>query len=245
MASVDASGIVGRWPDVGRQREVVDAAPLGGAELAQPGAQPAELRRIVAGVVPVVGVARHERQQATFALAAEHDRRVRLLHRLRFAPRVTELEVVPVERRRRLGQQRPDDGQRLLEAVESLGDGAQLDPVGRALRLEPAGTDAELEAPARRDVDRDRHVGQHRRVAIRDAGHHHATTEPARAGEQHRQTRPALQRRLLGPGAQRIEVVVDPSGAEHVEPVGDVPQLGQLRPRAVRLGRGEGEAHAG
>ena len=125
--------------------------------------------------------------------------------------------------------------------VEALGDRAQLDAVGGALRLEPSGTEPELEPPAGRHVDGHGHLRQHGRMAERDAGDEHAAAQAARACQQHGERAPPLERRLLRSGPQRVEVVVDPADLEDVQSIADVPQLGQLGPRAVRLRGGEGE----
>ena len=236
--------VLGRGPHDRGDREVLHPATLGLAQLAEPAPQPAELGRILTGVVPVVGEAGDEGEEPALALAAEHERRVRGLRGLGLAVRVGELVVAAGEGGRRLGEQRVGDRQGLLEPVEALGDRAQLDAVGLALGLEPPGADPQLQAAAGRDVDRDGHVGQHGRVPVRGPAHEHPAPQPPGAGQEHGQRGPALQRRLLRPRPQRVEVVVGPAGPVDLDVVGGVPDRGQLVPGAVRLGCGETELHA-
>ena len=68
-----------------------------------------------AAEVPAVGVAGDEAQQHLLAAAADHDRRIRLLHRLRIAPGVAHPVVPAREGRPLLGPHAPADLQRLVE----------------------------------------------------------------------------------------------------------------------------------
>ncbi len=85
--------------------------------------------------VPLLRPARHRAQCALLAAAADGDRRMRPLHRLRLAPGVGELDVLPGERGRGLAQQADDSLDALVEPVEPLAERRQVDPVGVALHL--------------------------------------------------------------------------------------------------------------
>ena len=129
-----------------------------------------ELLGWTADEVPVLGVARGDRQCALLAAAADADRRVRALRALGLVAGVLELVVLAVEVGGLLAQQAGQHLAGFLEPVEALLDGAQLDAVGARLLLVPAGADPELEASVGDDVERGGHVGQYRRVAVVDAG---------------------------------------------------------------------------
>ena len=149
-------------------------------------AHPRELRRrgrlVDERQVELVRVAGRELGRTALAEAA-HQHRWGRLHRLGQGGRVREpvvhaLELEPLPRR---GRPEPgDDRQLLLEPVEPLGGAGERDAVRRVLGLEPAGADAELDAPAAHPVDvRDRDR-QRPGQPERRAGHHRA--EPDRAG---------------------------------------------------------------
>ena len=70
--------------------------------------------------VPDVGVFGDDAQRQAFAGAADPDRWMRTLHRLRVGDRVDQREVSTVERRPLLGPQLPADGQRLVEPADPL-----------------------------------------------------------------------------------------------------------------------------
>ena len=78
----------------------------------------------------------------------------------------------------RVVEQRADDLDALVEAVEALPQRAELDAVGRGLHLVPAGAHAELEPPAGDDVERRRHVGGDRRMTVVHAVHHRPEPQP-------------------------------------------------------------------
>ena len=115
------------------------------------------------------------------------------------------------------------------------GQRSQLDAIGLALGLEPPCPETQLEPPAGRDVDRHRHVGQHGRVPVGDARDQDPTPQPAGAGQEHGQADPALERRLLRPGPERIEVVVGPPGTEELDVLRHLPHGPDLVPGAVGL----------
>ena len=105
---------------------------------------------------------------------------------------------------------------------------AQLDAVRLALGLEPPGAQAQLEAAPGRDVDGDRHVGQHGRVPVGDP----VTRTPprnrrVRARSMARQIQPSSVG-SSGPVRSGIEVVVGPAGPEELDVLGHLPHGGQI-----------------
>ena len=108
------------------------------------------------------------------ALAADPDRRMRLLHRLGVDQDVVEADVLARELRVRLGPEL-DEG---LDVF--VGDLAALREIGRLDRLElllhPAGADAQHQAAARQHVDGRQHLGGQYRGAMR---HHHHRRDQA------------------------------------------------------------------
>jgi 3-hydroxyisobutyrate dehydrogenase-like beta-hydroxyacid dehydrogenase len=219
---------------------------------AERGAVPSEhllqlqpLLRAFGDGVPLLGPARHGAQRALLAAAADRDRRVRLLDRLRLAPGLGELDVPAAERGRGLAQQ-PDDGlHALVEPVEPLLQRWQVDPVRVAFHLVPSSPEAEFQSAARDDVDGCGHVGQHRRVAVDHAGHLAADPDPP-GGLGHRgQHRPGLE---VGPGevgGQRVEVIPVPGRLEQRDLIGCEPRVADLFPRLVFGSRLDREAHSG
>ena len=155
-----------------------------------------------------------DRSVRSLAGPADADRRVRLLDRLRLAAGVVQLVVLPVEGRRSLVSRPDDDLERLVEAVEPLLQRGQVDAVGVALLLVPAGADPELEPAVRDDVERGGHVRQHRRVAVGVAGHEHADPQPLRGLGQRRRGDPALEARAGRVREDRIEVVERPADSK-------------------------------
>ena len=78
-----------------------------------------------------------------------------------------DVEVVPVEGRPLLPEQRDEDLRRLLEPVEPFLDRPELDAVGGVLVLLPAGADPEQQASVLDVVDGRRDVGEDGRDAGR------------------------------------------------------------------------------
>src|SRR5262249_61708333 len=120
--------------------------------------------------VPAVGRARGQPVHAV-ALAADPDRRMRLLH----GPRVTD---PPVERGGpaaefwpSVGPHATDDVDALRELLDALADGRERDAVRAIFLLEPAGAQAQVEPALADDVERGRHLREHRWRAIRVAQH--------------------------------------------------------------------------
>ena len=112
---------------------------------------------------PPVAVVRHPLPRPR-EFAADHHRRMRLLHRLRIADDGREVHPAPVELRRRLRPQ-------LLHRVDIL---PRLRPPAGEVRsqhfrlaLQPARSDAEDEPPARHQVQRRHFLGQPYRIPLR------------------------------------------------------------------------------
>src|SRR5581483_2469399 len=144
---------------------------------AEVGAVPVEDRRgfgdgggLAVGRIPHVRVLRGHAQRALRPAAADPDRGMRPLHRLRLGDRVLEPVVLAVERGGRLAPQRGDDLQRLLEPVRPVRHGAEGQPEHGVLVLGPSRSDAELEPPAGEVVHGHRHLRQHAGVPVRVAG---------------------------------------------------------------------------
>jgi len=78
--------------------------------------------------------------------------------------------VGTLEARALLGEHRPSDRQRFLEAVLAPADRRKLEAVARVLRLVPGRADPEHRTSPRDDVERRDDLGEHRRIAVRDAG---------------------------------------------------------------------------
>ena len=81
----------------------------------------------------------------------------------------------------------------------------------------------ELEAPVGDDVERGGHIGQHRGVAVVDAGDQGAQPQPLGGLRQCGQRRPALQAGPAAVAEDRVEVVERPPGLEDVDVVGRLP----------------------
>ena len=133
----------------------------------------------VAEDVHHVGVARHQPQRPLLAAAADEDRRPARLHRARHVAGLVDPVVAAVERRRLLGEHGPADLQRLLQPVQPLAGGREVEAQSLVLDVVPGRADAE-DGPARADdVERRHDLGQVRRVAVGDAGHHGAEPHPS------------------------------------------------------------------
>ena len=76
-----------------------------------------------------------------------------------------------------VAQHRHDDLECLLELLEPVGEGAELEAERVVLELEPAGPDAELGPASRDDVERGEGLGQERRVPVGVAGHQRQPAE--------------------------------------------------------------------
>src|SRR5690348_4380537 len=187
--------------------------------------------------VPLLGPAGHRAQGALLAAAADGDRRVGPLDRLRLASRVGERDVSPAERRDRLAQQADDGLDTLVEPVEPLTQRRQFDAVGVALHLVPPGAQADLQPSPGDDVHGRGHVRQHRRVPVDHAGYLGAQPDPP-GGLGHRgQHRPGLEARAGHVAAQRVEMIPVPRRLEQRDLIRRDPYVAELLPRLM-LGPG-------
>src|SRR5439155_1108123 len=184
--------------------------------------------------VPHVGVLGDDAEEHLLPRAADHDGRVRLLHRLGEADGVGHRVVPAVERGARLGQHATDDLEGLLEGLQPAGDGLEVDAEVTVLALEPSGAEAQVEAAPAHVVQGRRHLGGDARMAVGVAAHHGADARPPGGLRERGDRRPALEARPLGVDEDRVEVVEVPERV--VAPgVGLLPQREELRPLEALL----------
>src|SRR5262249_56259517 len=88
--------------------------------------------------VPHVGVLGNNSEEPLFACATDHDGRIRLLERAWQADRVAHGVVLSPQRGARLGEHAAQDLARLVERLETLRDGLEVDAEVPVLELEPA-----------------------------------------------------------------------------------------------------------
>src|SRR5205085_4257095 len=81
---------------------------------------------------------------------------------------------------------------------------------GAVLELEPAGTDAEVQAPAAHVIERRGHLRGDARMAVRVAVDERADARAARRLRERGERRPALEARAVGVDEDRVEVVEVP-----------------------------------
>jgi len=103
-------------------------------------------------------VLRDQLQRHLLASAADPDRRVRLLHRLRLVDRSPQLVEATVERRFVLRPHRLDHLQRLAQHAQPIRGFGVFVPVSLVLVLVPTGADAEDQPAAAHHVDAARHL---------------------------------------------------------------------------------------
>src|ERR671910_32917 len=165
--------------------------------------------------VPDVAVLGHDPQGAALAGAADYQRQG-VLHRLRLEPRVLQLEVLALERRRLLRPQAPHDPTGLVEHVHADADPRERDAVLVVLELEPRRPHPELEPAIRDVVDGRGHIRDHRRVPVGHPEHEHAAAHAARVRRHRGQQRQALELRAGRVTVDGVEVVEvrDPVVAE-------------------------------
>ena len=220
-------------PQVRRGHDLVDVAADVGAVLGEDLARPRVVVDRPAGHVPVLRVAGHGPQRALRAGSADDDGRVRPLHRLRLTARLAQLVVRALEVGDLVAQQARDHLERLVEPIEALLERREVDAERIALVLVPAGADAELEPAVRHDVERRRHVREHRRVAVRVAGDQHPEAQPRGRLRQRGERDPALHARSGAIREDRLEVIERPPGLEQVDLIGGLPHGEHLGPRGV------------
>ena len=102
--------------------------------------------------VPDVCVPGDDPQHQLFARSADHQRRARLLQRLRLAVGFDQLIILSGKRRLPFGPQSLDDFAGFVNAANALGSRIERDAVSRMLHLEPAGADAHNQSPAARVI---------------------------------------------------------------------------------------------
>jgi hypothetical protein len=202
QSGADAHDEVGH---AGRQVVVEQLDPLGvepadGAlDLARVASQAAVLVQhlaLVAGhvgqaeAVPDVGVLGGDAQRHLLAAAADQDR----------GPAVHGRRVQPAPALH-------DRGQRAVEVAQPVGRRAELVAVLVVVAPEPAGTDAEDEAPAGDVVDGARHVRLQVRVAVGVTGDQAADLDAAGRLRHRCLHRPGLEVRAVRIAVQRVEVI--------------------------------------
>ena len=193
--------------------------------------------------VPLIGVAGDGPERAPLALAADRDREMGL-DRFRFAPRVGQFVEAAGERGVLVVEQRPDDRHTLVETIEAFLQRTERDAVRVRLRFEPSGAQAQHESAVGDVVDRHRHVGGHRRVAVVHPVDHRPEPESGRRLGECGEHRPALEMGAVHRRRERIEVVHRPRRLEHVDLVGGEPHVEELAPRSVLRRRLDGVATA-
>jgi hypothetical protein len=149
--------------------------------------------------------------------AADHERRIRPLHRFGVAERPGQLDVGAVEVERLvLGPQAPDDRARLGEASHRVREVVEGQPVRRVLApggrgIGPrADADAEVKPSVGHDVDGRGDLGEHRRWSEAVAGHQQSEPQPFGLGGEGGEQRPAFEDRPVGVAADRHQVVKQP-----------------------------------
>jgi hypothetical protein len=152
--------------------------------------------RGIAEPVPQVGVARGEAERLPLAATADQDLRSAGLDRLRHVPGTVHARDQPVDGALWLPEHRQADLQRVLEAVEALGDPREVVAIGVGLRMVPRGPDPQDRPPGRHDVERRHDLRQERRVPIGHARHQRAERDARRPRRQGREHGVRLEHRL-------------------------------------------------
>ena len=137
------------------------------------------------------------------------DRRMRLLHGLRFVDCAAHLVVLTFKRRLVLGPHRLDHLQGFAQHAKALRSVGVLIAIGVVLVVVPARADAQNQPAMTHHVDSARHLGQQRGRAIAVAGDHLAKPDRAGVACQRRDRGPALEDRLQAWLRDRVEVVVE------------------------------------
>jgi hypothetical protein len=115
-----------------------------------------------------------------------------------------------------LGEHRPRDAQRVLEALEALAQGRKLVAECAVLILEPGCPESEDRAPAGEHVERGRLLGQQRRVAVGHPADHQAEVRLRGARRQCGKRDVALEHPVVDRADARnlIQMVHHPDGLE-------------------------------
>jgi hypothetical protein len=151
--------------------------------------------------------------------------------------------VLPVVRAVVVAPHLQADLQRLLEALEALGDRWVRHAEPAVLALVPGGADAELGAATGEDVEGGDDLGQQAGMAVRDTGDEQPEVHaPGLAGEEP-EAGVALEHRLGGRGhLLHLEPVVHHGERGGAALLGDAGRLGERR-RDRRRAAGEAEVH--
>ena len=128
------------------------------------------------------------------APAADDQRRVRLLHRLRQGVELLDPVVLALERERARLPRAVHDLDLLGEDPEARAHVVEREAVGAVLRLEPAGADAELHPPAGDVVGGDDRLGEQRRMPERRRRHQRAEPDPRGDRREAGERRPGVER---------------------------------------------------
>ena len=190
-------------------------APDGLAVLVQDGHLVTDGGRVTEDVA-VVGVLRHQAQRALLSAPADEDGRPARLDGAGEVPGLVHRVVLAVEGDDLVAEHGPADLHRLLEPVEALAGGGELDPETLVLDVVPGRPDPEHGPPRADDVEGGDDLGQQRRVAVGDPGHHGAQPDAAGARRQATEQRVGLQHGLGGAaqGGELVEVVHHPQRLE-------------------------------
>ena len=230
-------------PDVDRAGDLARVAAERRAVGAERPGQVEPVLRVLGEHVPLLRPAGRGPQGAGPAAPADGDRRVGPLHRLGLAAGLGEPDVLSVQRGRLLGEQGDDRLHALIEAVEALLQRRQLDAVGVAFQLVPAGAQAQFQPAAGDDVGGRGHVRQHGGMPVDHAGHLAADPDPAGGLRERGEHGPPFQVRPGEVARERVEVVPVPGRLEQADLVGRLPYVQDPCPRGVLRPGLDREAH--
>jgi hypothetical protein len=159
--------------------------------------------------VPHVRMACDERQRAPGPRAADVDGGMRRLDRTRQARQAGEHVVRAGERDDLVGEEAPDDRERLVERRGSLGLRAERHARLAELGRVRAAAEPQVQAAAAHVVERDGHLGDERRMAERVREDEVPDPDALGHGGERRRRRPCLERRHARQ-RRRIEMVHQP-----------------------------------
>jgi hypothetical protein len=149
-------------------------------------------------------------EQDLFSATADQDRGVRSLHGLRIAPRVADGVVAADQGGTLLRPQRLADAQRFLELRQTPPDRRKRITIRVVLDLVPAGSEAEDQPAAAELIDRRRHLGEQRWLAVRVAGNQRPEADSLRLPGERCEQAPALHLWLVRRSDHSVEVIVQP-----------------------------------
>jgi hypothetical protein len=175
--------------------------------------------------------------------AADQDRRMGLLQRLRLAGGVLQRVVLAAEAGALLGEQPLDHLDGFAEPPRATAGRVERDAVGAMLALHPAGAEPEDQATSAHVVDRRRHLREHGGMPVRVAAHQHPEPKTMCPGGERAEEGPGFEAALRRsrPGIRHHEVIAD-EGRVEAEDVGLPPEPEDVVERSA-LWRGDAEAH--